>query len=183
MHCGLRGRRGPRRQRPARRQPQDAAVATDVTLLGLRPSRPRVNVRPDGRVPGMPSCSHSNARRALRRGPHPCQRFDSRHRRRPRSAPAPPTEAHPQRMASPSLVIAAGFCGALVAASASRRCGYSPRILDGRPSRQRSLPRSADSAELHGADAVDMESAAIGDVVRRERGVRVPRGAGRFGYG
>jgi adenosylhomocysteine nucleosidase len=69
----------------------------------------------------------------------------------------------------PGLVIAAGFCGALVPALAVGDVVTSPRILTvdrlvADPSEKRRL------AELHGADAVDMESAAVAEVCA-ERGM------------
>jgi adenosylhomocysteine nucleosidase len=69
----------------------------------------------------------------------------------------------------PGLVIAAGFCGALVPTLKVGDVVTSPRILTADrlvsdPAEKRRL------AELHHADAVDMESAAIAEVCA-ERGV------------
>ena len=63
----------------------------------------------------------------------------------------------------PGLVIAAGFCGALAPALRVGDVVTSPRILTvdhlvSDPAEKRRL------AELHGADAVDMESAAVAEV-------------------
>ena len=64
---------------------------------------------------------------------------------------------------TPSLVIAAGFCGALVSSLKVGDIVESPRILTvdrlvSDPAEKRRL------AELHNVDAVDMESAAIQDL-------------------